>query len=240
MGGLLYKRSIDINSFIKVHVPTVGEIYDREDEYYSLVLSWTAMPYDMMVQLDDIGMKFTDINDYDLFLLMWNSLRERDMTLLFGDLDLSKAVTIMNEETHEYVIADAETGLMIDRGLHTQIADAFRRILSLEKNDKRPGNDEAYKYLVERERKKQRRRARKKEPESQMENNIVALVNTEQFSYTFDTVRDMTIYQFNASLQQIAHKINYDNTMHGYFAGTVKFDKIAPEDRTWIRSVKKH
>lgn len=237
MSGMLYKRSIDINDIIKIHMPTVGEIYDNEDDYYDVALSLTAMPYDMMVQLDDVGIDFTTINEYELFCMLWVSLREKNLKLIFEGLDVSNAVVAVSEETGDAIIADEKSGLVIDRNLHTQIANCLREILSLEKNDKRPGNEQARKYLIDRERKKMRRRARQKNRESHLENNIVALVNTEQFSYTFDTVRDMTIYQFNASLRQIAHKINFDNLMRGYYAGTIKLDKIPPEDKTWIRQV---
>ena len=238
MTGLLYKRSIDVTDVIKLRVPTVGEIYDNQEDYYDSVISFTATPYDMMVQLDDIGVDFTKINEYQLFCLLFNQLRKKDLSLLFGDLDFSKAEVAVNPETSDVVIADPESGLVIDRFIHTMIADHLRKLLNLAKNDKRPGNEEARKYLIERERKKLRRRAKQKEAPTQLEDHIVALVNTSEFSYTFETVRNMTIYQFNRSLQQIAHKINYDNTMIGYFAGTVKFDKIAPEDRTWIHSIK--
>ena len=53
--NLLYKKEHPINEFISVRIPSVGEILECEDEYYGLVSMITAMPIDMMVQLDDIG-----------------------------------------------------------------------------------------------------------------------------------------------------------------------------------------
>lgn len=67
-----------------------------------------------------------------------------------------------------------------------------------------------------------------------LEDYIVALVNTEQFPYNYKTVRDISIIQFYASLNQISHKIKFDNTMVGYYAGTVKLDDISESDRSWI------
>ena len=84
----------------------------------------------------------------------------------------------------------------------------------------------AKEYLLERARKKLRRR--KKDRQSPLEELIIALVNTEQFSYTYGSVRDMTIYQFNESLRQIAHKIDYDNRMRenymNKYAKTSRYD----------------
>ena len=73
--NLLYKKSYAINDFISIMIPTVGEILDCEDEYYGLVAMLTAMPIDMMVQLDDAGIDFTSINEYELFLLLFRTLQ---------------------------------------------------------------------------------------------------------------------------------------------------------------------
>lgn len=85
--NLLYKRSYAINDSIKIVIPTVGEVIDCEEDYYNIVSVLTAMPIDMMVQLDDAGVDFTSITDYDLFLLMFPGIRKQDTKLIFGDLD---------------------------------------------------------------------------------------------------------------------------------------------------------
>lgn len=238
MGSLLYQRSVPITDMISLYVPTVGEVFDNQDLYYEIVFAFTSTPYDMMVQLDDVGIDFTKINEYELFCLLFPSLQQKDTSLLFGDLDLKNAKPMKNTNTEEVVIRDASSGLVIDRTIHARIAQTLRKLLNLTKNDKRPGNEEARKYLIERARKKLKRRLKQKQEDSQMENYIISLVNTEQFPYNYESVRDITIYQFNASLAQIAHKISYDQMMGGYFAGTVKLDNVAEEDRTWIRMTK--
>ena len=67
--NLLYKQEYAINEHIRIQIPTVGEVLDNEDDYYTMVTMLTAMPVDMMVQLDDIGVDFTAINEYELFLI---------------------------------------------------------------------------------------------------------------------------------------------------------------------------
>ena len=62
--NLLYKREYAINDSIKIHIPSVGEIIDCEDNYYGLISVLTAMPIDMMVQLDDAKIDFTTIDEY--------------------------------------------------------------------------------------------------------------------------------------------------------------------------------
>ena len=98
--NLLYKKEYKVNEFIKVRIPTVGEVIDHEDDYYSMVSMLTAMPIDMMVQLDDIGIDFTKINEYELFILMFSALKERDTSLIFGDLDLKAFKSVINPQNN--------------------------------------------------------------------------------------------------------------------------------------------
>ena len=85
--NLLYKKEYKINDSIKIIIPSVGEIVDNEDDYYSLITVLTAMPIDLMVPLDEAGIDYTQINDYELFLIMSEGIKRQDTHLVFGDLD---------------------------------------------------------------------------------------------------------------------------------------------------------
>ena len=55
----------EINDKISVHVPTVNEIFDFGDQkYYSIVQTLIATPFDLMVELDDIGIDYESITNY--------------------------------------------------------------------------------------------------------------------------------------------------------------------------------
>jgi hypothetical protein len=185
------------------------------------------------VQLDDMGVDFTTINDYELFLILFGTIREMDTKLIFGDLDLKRFELAKHIESGMPVIYDEADDIVIDRVVQTKIATTLREIHHLEKDVRKPGNQEAKEYLLERARKKLKRRKRRKE-KSQLQQLIVAMVNTEQFKYDFRGVRDLTIYQFNESVRQIQHKIDYDNKMHGIYAGTVDPKKINQDDLNWL------
>ena len=180
--NLLYKNHIAINKKVSVYVPTIGEILENEDEYYSMVSLFTATPVDYLVQLDDAGIDFTTINEWQMFLLFFNGLKTRDCHLILGDLDLSKFNIGVNEQNGHVVLIDTENDIRIDRELHAQIANALRKIHHLEKNRRKPANDDAKKYMLERARKKMKRRQCRVE-DSQLESLIIAMVNTEQFKY---------------------------------------------------------
>ena len=230
--NLLYKKCYPINQFINVMIPTVGEVVDKEDLYFNLVSIITAMPIDMMIALDEAGIDFTTIDEYQLFLLMFDNIRNSDTSLIFGDFDLSNFKLMENMENKTIMLFDASTGVVIDRNIYEQIAEALRKIHHLKKNNKRPANKEAREFLIERAKKKMRRR--KKTEDSSLERLIVAMVNTEQYKYDFERTRELSIYQFNECVRQIITKIDYDNIMIGIYTGNVNPKDINQDDLNWL------
>ncbi len=233
MESLLFKDSIHINDFIEVRIPTVEQILQNEDQYYGIVSSLVATPFDMMVQLDDIGIDFTKIDDYELFLITFQTIRSQDVSLIFGDLDLSGFELAINEENQTVVLLNKNTGVIIDKSIAFQIAQALRKIHHLERNRKKAANDEARKFLIERARAKLKRQQRKGHS-SQLEPLIIAMVNTEQYKYNYEETKALSIFQFNESVVQIVKKIDYMNKMHGVYSGTVSVKDLKQEDLNWL------
>lgn len=232
-GSLLYKKEIPVNNGISVIVPTVGSILDNEDEYYGLVSVFTAMPIDMMVELDDAGIDFTTINEYDLFLYMFATLRGRDISLVLSGINFSELDIAQNQRSGEVVLVDKDGNVAFDRSTHINIANTLRMIHHLEKDMRKPVDKATRNYMIDRARRKRNRR-RNHQKVSQLESLIIALVNTEQFSYDFESVQKMTIYQFNESVRQVIKKIDYDNRMHGIYAGTVSLKDMSQDDLNWL------
>lgn len=229
--SLLKLSSIEILPNLSIRIPTVGEILEDEQQYYSLISSLTATPFQYMVQLDDIGVDFTQITDYQLFMMLFPSFARGDMSILFGDTDLSDVTVCQNPENDMLVLYSKKNNIIIDEFIYSQIADYIRKINSLKKENHKPGNDEAKEFRIKLERKRQKRNA-KKPYESYLEKLVVALVNRPEFKYNFEQVEDLTIYQFNQSFEQIKTSINFDNTMVGVYAGTVDTSKI--KDRSCL------
>lgn len=234
--NLLFKKKYEVNDFISITIPTVGEVLANEDAYYSLISVLTAMPIDLMVQLDDAGIDFTTINEYDLFLMLFSEIKkpEVDTSLVFGDLNLSKFEMAVNEQNGNIVLLNKENGgIVIDRAIHGQIADVLRKIHHIEKSNRKPANEEAKKFMIKRARDKMRRN-RNRKFDSQLESLIVAMVNTEQYKYDFEGTRELSIYQFNESVRQVIKKVDYDNRMFGVYSGTIDAKELSQDDLNWL------
>ena len=231
--NLLYKNFYPINDFIGIYVPTIEEILQSEDEYYNLVAMLTAMPIDLMVILDDAGIDFTKINEYELFLLLFEGIKSQDTHLIFGNLDLSGFHLAQNKQNGLMVLIDEQNGIMIDRAIHGQISSVLRKIHHLQKDRRKPANPEAREFLIKRARDKMRRKKNRIE-ESQLESLIIAMVNTEQYKYDFESTKKLSIYQFNESVRQIIKKVDYDNKMYGVYTGTINAKELSQKDLNWL------
>lgn len=231
----LYK----ISDAITIYVPTVGEIYDySESEYYRIVQLLTSVPYDLMVQFDDIGLDYEMITEYQLFLMMLENFKSQnqDLSLVFHSCDLQQLHVAENTKTNETVVIDSDGNCIIDRSTQIQIANVLRRIHFWKRNDRKAGNAEAKKYLIERNRLKQKRAAKKRQ-RSYLDESVIKLVNTEEFKYNYEQCMDLSIYKFNASMQQIPKKKNWEQMVSGAYFGTVDFSKIDIEKIHWMSSV---
>lgn len=123
------------------------------------------------------------------------------------------------------VLYSPKNQIVIDEFVYVQIADSIRKINNLKRENRKPGNNEAKKFLINRERKKQKRNA-KKPYEPYLEKLVVALVNRPEFKYNYEQVNELTIYQFNKSFEQIKTSINFDKTMIGVYAGTLDVSRL--------------
>lgn len=232
--SFLNLSSVDIIPNLSVRIPTVGEILEDESAYYSIAASLTASPFQYMVQLDDIGIDYTTITDYDLFKGIFLIYVNSDISSFFGDLDMSDARIYIDEKTKEEVIYSPKNEIVIDELVYNDLADTIRKINLFEKVKAKPGNEHAKKYLLEKERKKLKRNAKKKH-EPYLEKLVIALVNTSEFPYDYDQCMDLSIYRFNQSYQQIVRKISFDNTMVGVYSGNIDTSKMADKKMfTWI------
>ena len=232
----LYKTQYDLavtKNKISIQIPYLGDVLDKEEEYYRLVSLLTAMPVDLMVQLDDQGIDFTQINEYELFLHLFGTIRSLDTRLVFGDLDLSNFQYAVKEGSQNIVLYDPVNDIEINRVVHSEIANVLRKIHHIEKNRRTAGNEDARKYMLERARTKQRRLKNRAE-DSYLESLIVAMVNTKEFKYDFDSVRNLTIFQFNDSVRQIINKVDYDNRMIGVYSGTINAKDLSQDDLNWL------
>jgi len=241
--GLLYARDFAVSDHLSIHVPSIREVLGCYEDFYSIVSAVISTPSDLMVQLDDMGIDFTEMDEFTMFCIVWYDLQERQkehpevFSLIFGEFDLSK-LTPVRLEDGTTVIQDAKGSIRIDGALHERLCGFLRAVLCVDKNVRNPANEEAKRFMIKMERRKQRRAERERDADalalSPLESLIVSAVNTAEFPYTYETVLDLTVYQFNISIKQVNNKIRFDNLMIGCYSGNVKASELSNQELSWM------
>lgn len=225
-----------ITENIYIRIPTVGEILKDEQSYYSIISTLTATPFQYMVQLDDIGIDYTQVSEYELFMMLFPMYAKSDLSIVFGDLNTSDYNIYTDNSNSTNIVYSPTNGIdyKIDEFVYIQLSDMLRKINNIEKAKHKPGNEEAKRYLLEKERKRQKRNARKPY-ESYLEKLVIALVNRPEFKYNYEETMNLSIYKFNQSFKQIQTSITFDTTMIGVYAGTVDTSKMKDKScLSWI------
>lgn len=230
---------IDISPKLRINIPSVDDVLKQEDIYFSLISILTSSPFQYMVQLDDMGIDYTSITPYQMFLIFFPIYAKYDISILFGNINTNDFGVYKNHVNNTEIIYSPSQDIIIDELVYNQLATAIRKINHLKKDRRKPGNEEAREYLLDRERKRLKRLERKRSQldysHSEFEKLVVALVNHDNFKYDYESVKHLSIYNFYQSFQQIQTKINFDNTMRGVYAGTIDTSKLQDKScLSWI------
>ena len=238
--SLLNVEEIEIIPNFKIHIPTVGQVLEHEDEYSNIVSLTTSTPYQYMVFLDDLNIDFTTITNYQLFIILLNAYLKDgiDMSIVFGDLDFSTFNIYPNPENGTQVLYSKRYDLCIDELVYSILSDTMLKLNQRERIFKHMGNERAKQEAIKKARRKiqnRLRRHKKEDENSQLEELIVALVNRKDFKYNYDETMNLSIYRFYKSVKQLQQNITFDNTMLGVYTGNIDTSKLTDRNcLSWI------
>jgi len=242
-----------LNEFITLYQPTLGEIEDfGEQNFMSTFYAMCSCAWDHPSALADMGIDFMSIDDWTYFYKTVNQFTKDDTYLIFGDLDFSllKPCIYTKDDVQEVVLANVESMQIDDKiyepgeflfteQMYSESIRYVRDMIGFTHSGRKAANRATAKILIMDDR-KQRARNKNKPYESMFHNAIVSLVNTEEFSYTYETVFDLTIYQLMKSLIQIQGKKQACAMLQGSMSGFVDTSKIPSSSFQWTYSEEKY
>lgn len=211
---------------ITLHQPTLAEICDYgEQEYFSMLHQLTATPQSMKFQLWDMGIDYTAITPYQLFLSVLYPLFSRERTaILLNDLDLTQFQVARQTEDGPPVLYQAVGAgesyreIWLDEPTYERLMGYLRKIHFLEKDEKLPANESTKMVLIE-DAREEFLRNKDKPPISQLQNLISAMVNSEGFKYNHTQVWDMKINAFMDSVKRISKIKNAGLLLQSGYSG---------------------
>jgi len=220
---LLFGKALRVNEDITVHNPTIGDILEfGEQRYYSAVFALTASPSAYKVQLDDMGIDYEDVSDFEFFCLMCKNLSVDDTRILLGEVDLSKFTFAHDPNIGQDILYCPDSDTKINMVAYMELADNIRMINGFEKIVENPGNKHFKKFAIERERAKQQRKKKQRE-KSMLLPLVSAMVNSADFKYDHASVLGLPISTFNDSLRRIQKIKEYTQYMSGVYSGNIQF-----------------
>lgn len=239
---LLCGEPIPICDGIIIHQPSLREIKDYgEAAFFSTFWTLCSSPLDIPSTLDDLGIDFTEITDWELFRGMIVGYTPEQTGIIFGDIDFTQFMLLnrLNEDgSNEDVLCNPD-GVIIDESIYKKMISYVGAMIGFQHSGKRPRSNAAKKALILDDKKK-RENNKDKPFESVLFDGMITLVNTEECKYNYSTILDITLYQYMKSYTQIQGKKAACALMQGSYSGFVDTSQIDKLDLQWIYSEDKY
>ena len=225
-----------INDHIKVLQPTIKQIAEfGEKEFFSVVHTVTAIPSDMKANLWDIGLDWMEVDDFELFVMLSQTLTPDRTKLLFGDLDFTKLKPYNHPHVEdEIILADKETGVFIDKMIYLRIVSYLRKAFNITPKVEKAANKMTKKILIEEDRKKNE--FNKDKPFKSFLLPLISSVKVKQ-GYTKDYVLNMGYVEFMNDVARLQVIHDADHLLSGVYAGTIDMKKLNKAELNWMKEL---
>lgn len=232
---LYFKEDYIINDKIILKQPTIGEIVKfGEEKYYLMAQTLSSIPSDMKSALDDMGIDYEEISDFELFIILSKGLKKEATYLLLGDLELSAFEIAENKENGQAVLYDFNNDIMIDEIIYHKIVGYIRKLHNFKPKIEKSANKFTKKILIDEDREKKLLN-KNKQYKSILLPLISSMVNSPGFKYNSQEVLNIGLYEFMDSVQRISLIRNVDSLMFGVYSGNVDNSKLNKKETDWTR-----
>ena len=232
---LYFGDNINIANGITLLQPTLGDIIEYgESKYFSMAQTICATPSSMKVALDDMDLDFAKITDFQLFMIVCQSLTQETTSILFGDLDLTQLKPYPIQDSDEVVLSNEDHTIVINEIIYEILVIYLRKMHGFKKQVDKPGNEITRKILIDVERKDAERNKNKP-----YKSFLVPLVSSLQSRnhWTKEYIRNMGIYEFFEQINRSQVIVQADAALTGSWSGMVDTKKIDKSVFDWMKDL---
>lgn len=235
--ALYFGDPYKINDYITINLPKIGELVRYgERQYFSIVQTLTAIPSEMKSQLWDMGLDWTQLENFQLFMMLAPTLSKDKTEIIFGDLDLTAMKPYENPNNGNVVLANPDTGAVIDELAYGKIYSYLCSAHNLTKKVEKAANEFTKKFMIEEDR--QKIEYSKKQPYKSSLKNLISAVKCRQ-GYTLDYIRGMGLVEFFDDVSRLQIIVQCDALLQGSYSGMVDMKKIPQKNFDWFRDISK-
>ena len=225
-----------VNDKITLMQPTIGQIVDYgEAQYFSMIHTLTAIPSDCKAMLwDQMQLDWTQIEDFELFTMFSQTMTPDKTGIIFGDLDFSKMKPYRHPQNDEIVLADKETGIIIDKLIYMRIMTFLRKLHNITPKPERAKGKRAKQAMIDEDRRN--REFNKDKPFRSYLLPLISSIKVKQ-GYTRDYVRNMGLFEFfdDISRAQVIDSANH--LLNGAYCGMADLSKVDKTNFNWMREL---
>lgn len=237
---LYMSEDVKIANGIILKCPKLKDIVEYgESEYFSMAQTLCATPSSMMVALDDMKLDYMKIKDFELFMMLIQSLRPEATYLLLGDLDLTKFKPYEVKNSEDVILVhedtkDDEHPIIINPIIHEVLTTYIRKMHGFQKQVKKAGNEITRRQLIRLAR--QDAELAKNKPHESFLRPIISSVKCRQ-GYSMDYIKHMGIFELMDDLSRLNVIVNADAALGGMFSGFVDTKKMDKTVLNWTRNI---
>lgn len=189
----------------------------------------------MKSQLWDMGIDWCIIEPYELFIMLSQTLTTDKTGIILGDIDLSKMRPFRKQQNGEIVLADKETGVIIDELIYTRIVTYLRKLHNIKPKVDKAKNKRTKLAMIEADRRD--RAASQNRPFRSYLLPLISAIKVKQ-GYTKDYVRNMGLYEFFDDINRAQVVFGADHLMSAVYAGTIDTKKnFNKNELNWLREL---
>ena len=231
---------IKIASGVTLYQPTIGEIANyNEAEYFSMAQTLCSTPSSMKVALDDMKLDYMQVEDFQLFMMLCQSLTPDKTKPLLGDLDLTKFKPYQRQDSEEVILANGEVDengnpIIINHIIYDILTTYIRKMHNFKKQVDKAGNAITRKVLIDEDRK-----AAQRNKDKPYKSFLVPLVSSLQGrqGYTKDYICNMGLYEFMNQIARTQIIVQADAALGGMYSGFVDTKKMDKTVLDWTRDI---
>lgn len=237
---LYMSEDIKIANGIVLKCPKIRDIAEYgESAYFSMANTLCATPSSMMVALDDMKLNYMKVKDFELFMMLCQSMTPETTYLLLGDLDLSKFKPHKVGDTEEIVLVHEDTvgdenPIVISPIIHEVLTTYIRKMHNFKKEVKKAGNELTRKQLIRLAR--QDAEMAKNKPHESFLRPVISAVKCRQ-GYSMDYIRDMGVFELMDDLARLNIIVQADAALGSMYSGFVDTKKMDKTVLNWTRNI---
>ena len=225
-----------INDQIKLRQPTIGQVADYgESSYFSMIHTLTAIPSDVKSMLwDQMQIYWTEIEDFDLFIMFSQTMTPDKTGIIFGDLDFSKLKPYRHPQNDEIILADKENGIIIDKLIYMRMMTFLRKLHNITPKPEKAKGKRAREAMIDEDRRN--REYNKDKPFRSYLLPLISAVKVKQ-GYTKDYVRNMGLFEFFDDLSRMQVIDSANHLLNGMYCGMADLSKVDKKEFNWLREL---